>query len=169
MIKKLTLSLFLCFFLSCNANHHKLLKGKVIGILDGDTITILDSKKEEHRIRLAEIDAPERGQPFGKKSKETLSNLIFQKEVKVYWDTKDRFHWKTKSKETKKGRIIGTVYKNNLDINKIMIQKGMAWHYKSFSKSEILAKEERNAQKNKLGIWSLNNPIPPWEYRRKRK
>lgn len=135
---------------------HKVIIGKVIGVTDGDTITILNDKIQ-YKIRLAEIDTPEKKQPFGTKCKQILSDKVFGKEVKVLWDKEDRYK-----------RIIGTIILNERNINKEMVSEGFAWHYKQYSKSKELEELEQKAREEKRGLWADKNPIPPWEFRKKK-
>lgn len=128
----------------------------VIGISDGDTITILQPDKTKLKIRLAEIDCPEKRQPFGTKAKEALGDKIFGKNVHVEWSKKDRY-----------GRAIGDVYLGGRYINKEMVEEGWAWHYTKYSHSKEMAKAEKYARSNKLGLWIDAHPIPPWEFRKK--
>jgi len=100
--------------------HADEIRGKVVGIADGDTITVLDAGKVQHKIRLEGIDAPEKGQAFGTKSKEKMSEKVGEKEVVVRWSKKDRY-----------GRILGDVYLGDRHINLEMVQDGLAWHYKT--------------------------------------
>lgn len=97
--------------------HAEEIRGKVVSITDGDTITVLDAEKVQHKIRLEGIDAPEKGQAFGTKSKEKLSELVGEKEVAVRWEKKDRY-----------GRILGDVHLDDRLINLEMVQDGLAWH-----------------------------------------
>jgi len=134
------------------------IRGKVISVADGDTITILVDKKK-HRIRLAEIDAPEmKGQPYGKASKAHLSELVYNKRVLVEYSKKDRY-----------GRLIGTVTVQKVNINEAMVRAGLAWHYKYYSKSRILSALELKAKAEKAGLWKQKKPIPPWTFRRSKK
>ncbi len=132
------------------------IRGKVVGIADGDTITVLDSQKVQHKIRLEGIDAPERGQAFGTKSREKLSDLVGDKDVVVTWEKKDRY-----------GRILGDVHVGDRLINLEMVQEGLAWHYKQYSKSKELAESEEEARRAKKGLWADKSPVPPWEFRKK--
>lgn len=129
----------------------------VIAISDGDTITILKDK-EKVKVRLAEIDCPEKKQPFGPTAKLVLTNKIDHKNVKVVYSKRDGY-----------GRIIGKVYLNGRYINKEMIQEGLAWHYTEYSKSDELELAQNIAKKNKIGLWKDKNPTPPWEYRKNSK
>ena len=149
--------------------------GKVVKVADGDTLTIVDSKGFKYRIRLAGIDAPEQDQPYGKKSTKNLRWLIFNKEVTAKYSKHDRY-----------GRIVGKVLagqKGNtfclstacawtLDVGLEQIKAGMAWHYKRYQNEQAnedknsYSKAGRGAKKKKIGLWSDENPIPPWKWRR---
>lgn len=135
--------------------HADELRGKVVSIADGDTITVLDAAKVQHKIRLQGIDAPERKQAFGTKSKERMSEKVGGKEVVVQWKEKDRY-----------GRILGEVMVGKRHINLEMIQDGMAWHYTTYSKSKELAKAEADARMGKKGLWVDKEPVSPWEFRK---
>lgn len=127
------------------------LSGKVISVHDGDTITIL-VEKEQVKIRLFGIDTPELKQPYGKKSKQFLSNLIAGQIVEVEKNGNDRY-----------GRTIGTIYLDGADINAQMVENGYAWAYRRFTKK--YAPQESTAKFEKRGLWR-DDPIPPWEWRR---
>lgn len=130
------------------------ISGKVISIHDGDTITILQNK-QQIKVRLFGIDAPELKQPYGKKSKQFLANLIAGEVVEVEENGKDRYK-----------RTIGTIYLNGVDINAQMVANGYAWAYRKFSKRYTA--QESKAKKQGLGLWRDKEPIPPWEWRRLR-
>lgn len=136
--------------------HAEEIRGKVVSIADGDTITVLDAEKVQHKIRLEGIDAPEKGQAFGTKAKEKMSELVGEKDVVVRWEKKDRY-----------GRILGDVHLGDRHINLEMVQEGLAWHYKQYSKSKVLAEAEDEARKAKKGLWADKSPEPPWEFRKK--
>ena len=102
---------------ACAADLH----GKVVGVADGDTVTVLDAEKHQHKIRLAGIDAPEKAQAFGQASKKSLSDMIFGREVDVKWDKRDRY-----------GRIIGKISANQTDVCLEQVRRGMAWHNKQY-------------------------------------
>jgi len=133
--------------------------GKVIGISDGDTFSLLLEKDNfEIRVRLNHIDCPEKKQPYSQKAKKKLSDLIFGKQCKVYYSKKDGY-----------GRVLGTVFINNVNINEEMVKSGFAWHFKKYSDSKIFSDLEINARKLKLGLWQDPNPISPWEWRNLKK
>ena len=131
------------------------LRGKVVSIADGDTITVLDADKVQHRIRLEGIDAPEKKQAFGTKSKERMTEKVAGQEVVVQWTKKDQY-----------GRILGDVRLGKRHINLEMVQDGLAWHFKQYSKSKELAEAEEAARKAKKGLWLDKEPTPPWEFRK---
>lgn len=97
------------------------LAGRVVGVTDGDTITVLDSSNRQHKIRLAGIDAPERGQAFGQRSTQLLSELVFSKQVIIETEKLDRY-----------GRIVGRVLSGERDVNLALVAAGLAWHYKQY-------------------------------------
>jgi ATP-dependent hsl protease ATP-binding subunit hslU len=129
------------------------LSGKVVSIHDGDTITVLQDKQQV-KVRLFGIDAPELKQPYGKKSKRFLANLIAGEVVEVEENGKDRYK-----------RTIGTFYLNGKDINAQMVENGYAWAYRKFSKKYTA--QESKARKQGLGLWRDKEPISPWEWRKR--
>ncbi|MEX2285817.1 MAG: thermonuclease family protein, partial [Planctomycetaceae bacterium] len=132
--------------------------GKVVGVTDGDTITVLDGSKTQHKIRLEGIDAPESGQPMGAKSKQALSDKVFGKTVSVKWREHDKYK-----------RVLGHIYVDDRYINHAMVEEGWAWHYKKYSSDEDLAEAEIAARQKKIGLWSYEKSIPPWEWRAPKK
>ena len=133
------------------------LSGKVVAIADGDTFTLLTADKQQVKIRLAEIDAPESGQPYGNKSKQALSGLVFGKDVRVVVQTKDRY-----------GRTVGRPYLEDLDICAEMVRMGAAWAYREYLIDRSLLTLEADAKAGKRGLWGLSEAqaMPPWEWRR---
>ncbi len=133
------------------------LSGGVVGIADGDTFTLLTSDKQQIKIRLAEIDAPESGQPYGNKSKQALSGLIFGQDVRVVVQTTDRY-----------GRTVGRPYVGNLDVCEEMVRVGAAWVYRQYVVDESLFDVENDARAARRGIWGLSESeqIEPWNWRR---
>lgn len=150
------------------------LSGRVVGVHDGDTITVLDASKKQHKIRLAGIDAPELKQAFGTRSRQNLSGLVFGKDIAVEWEKHDRYK-----------RIVGKVLvdesradcafrdcRKSLDAGLVQVRDGFAWHYKQYEREQSpedrrrYASAERNAREKKTGLWADNKPVPPWEWRR---
>jgi endonuclease YncB( thermonuclease family) len=136
------------------------LVGKVVGVSDGDTITVLDSNQIQHKVRLAGIDAPEKRQPFGSKSREALASMVFQKLVDIDWKKHDRY-----------GRLVGKVTVGGLDVCRRQLDLGLAWHYVKYAKEQTDADRstysaaERAARDSRRGLWSDPLPVPPWEFR----
>jgi len=130
--------------------------GKVVSIADGDTVMVLTDNKQT-KVRLAEIDTPEKNQPYGKKAKKALSDFIFGKIVRIEIDTIDRY-----------GRTVGTIFLNDLNINKEMVKAGHAWVYVQYAKDKTLFDLEKNAKENQSGLWALpeGERIAPWQWRR---
>ena len=132
--------------------------GKVIKVSDGDTITLLTDDKVSHKVRLNDIDAPEKKQPFGSKSRDNLASYIAGEIVTVRYKSKDRY-----------GRVLGTIYFDNLDINLQQVKNGYAWVYKKYSKNQTYYKEEQKARDLKKGLWIEKEPRAPWEFRKQKK
>jgi endonuclease YncB( thermonuclease family) len=132
----------------------------VVRVSEGDTIVVLDAGNAQYKIRLTGIDAPERGQAFGTRSRDHLSDLIAGKFVVVEYEKRDRYE-----------RILGKVLLSGNDMNLEQIRAGLAWHYKKYQNEQTTADKvaysdaEREARMAKRGLWQDANPMPPWEYR----
>ena len=135
----------------------KTLTGKVVGITDGDTVTVYTGQGKPIKLRLEGIDAPESKQDFGDASKRHLSGLVFSKNVVIHATGKDRY-----------GRTLGVLYVSDKNVNAMMIRDGFAWHYKQYSSDTELADAEQSARAARRGLWAMANPVAPWEFRRKR-
>jgi endonuclease YncB( thermonuclease family) len=139
------------------------LSGKVVGVADGDTVTLLVDQETIH-VRVAGIDAPERGQPFSQASKQGLSKCAFGQPVKVEWHKKDRY-----------GRTVGKVMAGTVDCGLRQIEQGLAWHYKAYAKEqaandrESYSYAEASAREARAGLWDAAAPVAPWEYRHQRR
>ena len=135
--------------------HAKHFTGKLVKVLDGDTVEVLHDGKAE-RIRLAQIDCPEKNQPFGQAAKRYVLDVAAQKIVTVQVDTVDRY-----------GRTVGEVFlPDGLNLNKQIVGAGYAWQYKRYSKDPEYGDLEAKARTAKLGLWQDMNPVPPWKWRR---
>lgn len=140
--------------------HAETVTGRVVGVLDGDTIDVLDAGKVQHRIRLSGIDAPEKKQPFGNRSKESLSALAFDKIVDVETKKQDRY-----------GRQIGKVLVNGQDVNLVQVERGMAWFYRQYQREQSPDDRRRYeaaedaAKAQKRGLWRDAVPVAPSEFR----
>lgn len=158
--------------LSCSAGNVQSLDGLVTGIADGDTLYVLDVRRKPHKVRLLGIDAPERGQAYGERSKQSLARLAFRKQVGVDWQERDQY-----------GRILGRVRvaapecrqgncPKTLDANLEQVRLGLAWWNKKFADSQLpgdahrYAAAERQARKAGAGLWADSDPVPPWRWRR---
>ncbi len=131
--------------------------GKVIAVADGDTITVLRDK-EQVKIRLVEIDAPEKAQAFGNKSKQALADMVHGKDVLVVEYGTDKYR-----------RTLGRIYLDGLDANAEQVRLGMAWVYRKYApKDSPLYVVEDEAQLIKRGLWADAEPVPPWEWRREK-
>ena len=131
--------------------------GKVVGVSDGDTISVMHEGKPE-RIRLYGIDCPERGQPFGTKARKLTSRMVFGKIVEIKPVDKDRY-----------GRTVAWVFVQGKILNVELVKAGLAWHYKQYSRDKDLALFEEEARGKRIGLWSDPNRIPPWKWRRMRR
>jgi len=146
--------------------------GHVVSIADGDTLTVLDAQNQQHRIRLAGIDAPEKSQAFGQKSKASLSMMAFNRDVEVIGNKLDRY-----------GRVIGKVmvadstcnmpqYPKIHDTGLLQIKAGMAWWYRQYAREQSPKDREEYevaefwTKSQRVGLWGDRDPIPPWEWRR---
>ncbi len=129
---------------------------RVIGISDGDTITVLKSDKTQVRIRLYGIDAPESGQDFGSRAKQETSDLAFRKQVTVRPHDIDKY-----------GRTVAEVIlPGGVSLNRELVSRGMAWWYVKYAPTDqVLAQLQAEAKAAKRGLWSQDNPIPPWDLR----
>jgi endonuclease YncB( thermonuclease family) len=148
------------FASSVYARSAQVLTGKVVGVSDGDTLTLLDERNQQHKIRLAGIDAPESGQAFGQNSKRALSDCAFGQRATITVSDRDRYD-----------RSVGKVIVGGVDCNLLQIKKGMAWHFKKYEKSQPHADRNQYAQAEdvaraqRAGLWSDARAIAPWDWR----
>lgn len=126
----------------------------VVGISDGDTLTVLHDQ-QQIKIRLAEIDAPEKAQPFGARSRQALADLCFQAKAEIKPEKRDRY-----------GRTVARVSCHGTDASTAQLQAGMAWVYLKYSTDPALPPIEAEARAAQRGLWADPGPIPPWEWRR---
>lgn len=150
----------LIVFLAC-APHRIILptelRARVVGVKDGDTITILHQRRPL-TIRVANIDCPELRQPFGSLAKQLTSQLVFGKMIRVEAKRRDRY-----------GRIVGLIILDDgQNLSEQLVKAGLAWWYRKYSTDEILMKLEAEARSAKRELWIDPNAIPPWEFRKER-
>lgn len=158
MLRRIFLTVvLLCTFQLVSA---EVLNGTVVGISDGDTITVLDNSSKEHKVRLMGVDAPEKSQSFGNEAKKTLSNYIYKKEVTVEYKKYDKYK-----------RIVGKVRLGEEDICLHMIRDGMAWHYTEYEKEQsnadraLYREAEVKARDLKVGLWHQSDAVKPSAFR----
>lgn len=157
-----TVALLACISVASVHVHASTLRGEVVAIADGDTITVLDEGRVQHKVRLAGIDAPEKRQPFGTQSKDTLATAVFRRQVVVEWTKHDRY-----------GRIVGKVSVGNVDVCLEQVKRGMAWHYRRYASEQsaedrrLYAAAEVDSRRARRGLWRDATPTAPWDYRRR--
>lgn len=150
-----------CFIISysdnktSNTDKINLLSGKVIKVYDGDTITIVTPEKRQIKVRLKNIDSPEKKQDYGTQAKNFTSSLIFGKQVKLSSSGKDKY-----------GREIAEIFIDDTNINKEIVKNGYAWAYRDFLDDKNYIQLEQQAKNAKLGLWAGNNPIEPSKWRK---
>jgi micrococcal nuclease len=132
-----------------------LLLGLVVGITDGDTLTLLTPEHQKVKVRFAEIDAPEHSQAFGKRAKQALSDLCFQKQAEVRLTGAEH-----------RDRPIGYVTCDGTEVNPAMMKAGMAWAHPKYAKDPALYTLQDEARTAKRGLWIDPSPIPPWVFRK---
>lgn len=154
--------LAVCALVAATSARAETLVGEVVAIADGDTLTVLDSQRRQHRVRLAGIDAPEKRQPFGDRSRQSLAALAFRHSASVEWHKLDRY-----------GRIVGVVKVRGADVGLQQVRLGLAWHYKQYQREQSASERreyaaaEVHARESRLGLWRDPEPEPPWDFRRR--
>lgn len=134
--------------------------GQVVRVADGDTVTVLDTAQQTYKVRLAGIDAPEKNQAFGERSKQSLHDLVHGKIVQLDTHKRDKY-----------GRHVGTLRLDNADINLLQVQRGMAWHYTAYAREQAeqdqqtYSAAEQGARQAKLGLWADSTALAPWAWR----
>lgn len=129
-------------------------RGEVTGISDGDTL-YLQVEGAQLRVRLARIDAPEKKQAFGRRSEQSLRELVWKRVVTAKWHQVDRY-----------GRPIAEVFVDGFDVNAEQVRRGMAWVYRAYSRDPDLIRLEEEARADRRGLWSESNPVAPWVWRK---
>jgi endonuclease YncB( thermonuclease family) len=132
------------------------IRGRITGVIDGDTINVLILSKHQIRVRVAFIDAPEKGQAFGQRAKQAMSDLVFGKDVELRPHTIDRY-----------GLLVARVLVDNRDAGLELLKQGLCWvfeHYGDEAPAEY-RNAQASAQSEKLGLWQDPAPVPPWQWR----
>jgi endonuclease YncB( thermonuclease family) len=146
--------IFFCLLLCCASEEQS---GHVVKVIDGDTFE-MKSGNEKIRVRLFGIDSPERGQPFNVKAKEFTASLIAGKDIRVVVVDRDRY-----------GRSVAEAYlMDGTHVNAAIVEAGYAWHFKQYSEDPELARLEAGAHAKRKGLWEEENPVAPWDFRRRR-
>jgi endonuclease YncB( thermonuclease family) len=134
------------------------LTGRVVAIADGDTLTLLTPDRRQIKVHLHGIDTPESHQPWGTRARQALSDLAFQKSVRVEVQDTDRY-----------GRTVGRVYAGAVDVNAELVRRGMAWVYTRYNRDPALPVLEAEARAARRGLWADPRPVPPWDWRRQQR
>lgn len=164
MIQAFKIILVTCLWCVTSIASAEVITSVVVGVTDGDTVTLLDAHNQQHKIRLAGIDAPERNQPFGQVSKKNLSDLAFQQTVTADCIKTDRY-----------GRLICKILVRGEDANLLQARAGLAWHYKKYESEQsiddrrLYALAEEDARASKRGLWQETNALAPWEWRQRKR
>lgn len=159
MVLRWTTWIFLSLLAACAPVASDWLDGTVVGVSDGDTLTLLTTGDQRVKIRLGQIDAPEGSQPWGDQSRQALTQMVFQREVRVQVTDIDSY-----------GRTVGGVFLGDLDVNAEMVRSGEAWVYRRYVTDKQLFVLEDQARAGGRGLWSLSEAqrIPPWQWRHNR-
>lgn len=163
--QRTVVAFYLFFFLTLpGIGFAGLLEGQVVSVHDGDTVTVLDATRRQHKIRLAGIDAPELSQAFGRVSRQHLADQVAGRTVVIEWSKRDKYQ-----------RLVGKVLLDGRDINITQIEAGLAWHYKKYATEQSpedrqrYARAEEQARASRLGLWQDGRSVPPWDYRKTKK
>ena len=136
-------------------------EGAVVRVVDGDTLVFLSAAGRQMTLRLAGIDAPEKGMPYGDLARKRLISLLDAEVVAAHTTKTDRY-----------GRTVATVFSQGVDVNLALIKEGMAWHYKKYAREQTpgdantYARTESEARAKRVGLWQDESPVPPWLYRK---
>lgn len=153
----LSMAVLLATFVCPLSSQAETLSGKVVGISDGDTLTLLTAEKRQVKVRLAEIDTPEKAQPYGTRAQQHLSTLAFGKQAELQVQDTDRY-----------GRTLARVFVNGQDVNREMVSQGAAWVYRAYNRDTSLLAVEAEAKAQKRGLWALPEAerVAPWDWRK---
>ena len=136
------------------------LTGCVVRVADGDTVTVMDQAQQIYKVRLAGIDAPEKNQAYGERSRQSLYDMVNGKNVQLETHKRDKY-----------GRHVGTLKVDKMDVNLTQVQRGMAWHYTAYAREQLeqdqqsYSAAERQAREAKLGLWADGAALAPWAWR----
>lgn len=149
------MAMLACLISACVLAQTNQISGRVVWVGDGDTLEVLHAGKPQ-RIRLFGVDCPELGQAYGRRAREFTSRHAADKTVTVNVVDRDRYD-----------RLVGEVIlPNGQSLNRILVENGLAWWYRQFSKDKTLGELEATARRERRGLWADKSPVPPWEWRR---
>lgn len=160
-MKRILVAVLVPLLVNTSQAQEPLLDGRVVSVADGDTVTLLDAGRRRHKIRLAGIDAPEKGQPFGKQAKANLSLLVYGRQVHAECSKQDRYK-----------RHVCKVVGNGVDVNLEQVRQGYAWHYKKYQNEQFpedrltYQEAEAFARLERRGLWAVSGAVAPWEWRK---
>ena len=137
---------------------HDSFEGRCVKVYDGDTIEVMAGGPTSLRVRLHAIDSPEKGQPFSNAARKRTRELVEGKRVRVEVRDRDQYD-----------RLVARIYIDDRDLSEQLISEGLAWHYTRYSSELALGKAQREARKARRGLWQDPDPVPPWEFRRRRR
>jgi len=152
------LLIFIALLCSPACKERELIFGEVVNVADGDTFTMINSKKDRIKVRLYGIDAPERGQGFSNAAKQFLSTLVMHKNVNIKIVNVDQYK-----------RIVGIVLLGEVNIHEALLRNGYAWHYTAFDQNVQWSAMEKKARLAKKGLWVDPHAEPPWRFRKNRR
>jgi len=132
------------------------IKGQVVGVHDGDSITVLTAGKVQVKVRLEGIDAPELKQAFSQQSKQAMSEMVFGKVVTLHVTGVDRYK-----------RTLAVVMVDGVNANLELVRRGLAWRFDKYSKDTELLAAQHEAQAARRGLWADKDPVPPWDFRKR--
>jgi endonuclease YncB( thermonuclease family) len=153
----------------------EVLLGRVVGVSDGDTITVLDDQRQAHKIRVAGIDAPEKAQPFGQRSKVNLSSLVFNRDVEVVGNKRDRYGRTVAKILVAESGCTAPDCPKIIDAGLMQVMAGLAWWYRAYAKDQSpqdrlrYEAAEADARQWQVGLWQDSGPTPPWEWRHRKR
>jgi endonuclease YncB( thermonuclease family) len=128
---------------------------KVLAVLDGDTVLIIRAGHKPEKVRLLNIDAPEKAQPFGMQSKRSLAEMVLRRQVKIAVTARDKY-----------GRLLGQISLDGQSVNEEQVRRGMAWEYSGYSNNSEYLVLQSEAQRAHRGLWQQRAPQAPWSWRK---
>jgi micrococcal nuclease len=145
------IALFCCISFSVQA---ETFSAKVIAVMDGDTVLVLRGA-QKIKVRMANIDAPEKDQAFGKQSRDSLLEMVGKKQVQIDSQAVDQY-----------GRVVGLIKVDGRDVNQEQVKRGMAWEYSHYHTDKTYIGLQSDAQQARRGLWAQTSPQAPWQWRK---